>query len=73
MTMKQSSPLFDLAFFALIALLFAFAFFGLQGWLRHSADRPDPHPLTALQVIPGSPSTASLPVATPGVKRQTIS
>lgn len=72
MTMKQSSLFFDLTFFALIALLFAFTFFGAQGWLRHSADRPDPHPLTVLQGRPTA-SVNPVPTGAPAVKRQTIS
>ncbi|MCL5980056.1 MAG: hypothetical protein M1488_05125 [Gammaproteobacteria bacterium] len=72
MTMKQSSLFFDLAFFALIVLLFALTFFGAQGWLRHSADRPDPHPLTVLQGRPAA-SVNPFPTAAPAVKRQTIS
>ena len=73
MTMKQSSPLLDLAFFALIILLFAFAFFGLQGWLRHSADHPDPHPLTVLPVASDGSPTIPLAAVTPGVKGRAAS
>ncbi|MHB1531309.1 hypothetical protein [Acidithiobacillus sp.] len=73
MTMKQSSPLFDLAFFALIVLLFAFAFFGLQGWVRHSADRPDPHPLTVLPATPDGSPAIPLAVVTPEVKDRSAS
>lgn len=72
MTMKRSSIFFDLTFFALIVLLFAFTFFGAQGWLRHNVDRPDPRPLTVLQGRPAA-SVNPFPTAAPAVKRQTIS